>query len=290
MTMNMLKKRRSYNRSYGGDAFIFIVLGLFSVLMLLPMVYAFSNALKPLDELFIYPPRFFVRNPTFQNFKTLFFLFSNARVPLARYLFNTVLVTVVGTAGQVIISSMCAYAIAKLRVPGRELIFRIIVVSLMFNSVVTGITNFLVIRALGLLDTYWAVSLPTVSSSLGLYLMKQFMEQMVPDTVLEAAKIDGAGAGYTFFRIVMPMVRPAWLTLIIFAFQSLWNTGASPYVFSEQLKTINYALSQVLAGGVVRTGAAAAGTVLTMLVPIVMFLFTQSNVVETMATSGMKDG
>ena len=220
----------------------------------------------------------------------LFFLFSNARVPLARYLFNTVLVTVVGTAGQVIISSMCAYAIAKLRFPGRELIFRIIVVSLMFNSVVTGITNFLVIRALGLLDTYWAVILPTFSSSLGLYLMKQFMEQMVPDTVLEAAKIDGAGAGYTFFRIVMPMVRPAWLTLIIFAFQSLWNTGASPYVFSEQLKTINYALSQVLAGGVVRTGAAAAGTVLTMLVPIVMFLFTQSNVVETMATSGMKDG
>ncbi len=286
----MLKKRRSYNRSYGGDAFIFLVLGVFSVLMLLPMIYAFSNALKPLDELFIYPPRFFARNPNLQNFKTLFLLFDNARVPLSRYLFNTVFVTVVGTAGQVIVSSMCAYAIAKLRFPGREVIFRIIVVSLMFNSVVTGITNFLVIRALGLLDTYWAVIVPTFSSSLGLYLMKQFMEQMVPDTVLEAAKIDGAGAGYTFFRIVMPMVRPAWLTLIIFAFQSLWNTGASPYVFSEQYKTVNYALSQVLAGGVARTGAAAAGTVLTMLVPIVMFLFTQSNVVETMATSGMKDG
>ncbi len=288
--MNVLKKRRSYNRSYGGDAFIFLVLGVFSVLMLLPMIYAFSNALKPLDELFIYPPRFFARNPNLQNFKTLFLLFDNARVPLSRYLFNTVFVTVVGTAGQVIVSSMCAYAIAKLRFPGREVIFRIIVVSLMFNSVVTGITNFLVIRALGLLDTYWAVIVPTFSSSLGLYLMKQFMEQMVPDTVLEAAKIDGAGAGYTFFRIVMPMVRPAWLTLIIFAFQSLWNTGASPYVFSEQYKTVNYALSQVLAGGVARTGAAAAGTVLTMLVPIVMFLFTQSNVVETMATSGMKDG
>lgn len=288
--MNVLKKRRSYNRSYGGDAFIFLVLGVFSVLMLLPMIYAFSNALKPLDELFIYPPRFFARNPNLQNFKTLFLLFDNARVPLSRYLFNTVFVTVVGTAGQVIVSSMCAYAIAKLRFPGREMIFRIIVVSLMFNSVVTGITNFLVIRALGLLDTYWAVIVPTFSSSLGLYLMKQFMEQMVPDTVLEAAKIDGAGAGYTFFRIVMPMVRPAWLTLIIFAFQSLWNTGASPYVFSEQYKTVNYALSQVLAGGVARTGAAAAGTVLTMLVPIVMFLFTQSNVVETMATSGMKDG
>ena len=288
--MNVLKTRRSYNSSYGGDAFFFLVLGVFSVLMLLPMIYAFSNALKPLDELFIYPPRFFARNPTLQNFKTLFLLFDNARVPLSRYLFNTVFVTVVGTAGQVIVSSMCAYAIAKLRFPGREVIFRIIVVSLMFNSVVTGITNFLVIRALGFLATYWAVIVPTFSSSLGLYLMKQFMEQMVPDTVLEAAKIDGAGAGYTFFRIVMPMVRPAWLTLIIFAFQSLWNTGASPYVFSEQYKTVNYALSQVLAGGVARTGAAAAGTVLTMLVPIVMFLFTQSNVVETMATSGMKDG
>ena len=287
--MNVLKKRRSYNRSYGGDAFIFLVLGVFSVLMLLPMIYAFSNALKPLDELFIYPPRFFARNPNLQNFKTLFLLFDNARVPLSRYLFNTVFVTVVGTAGQVIVSSMCAYAIAKLRFPGREVIFRIIVVSLMFNSVVTGITNFLVIRALGFLDTYWAVIVPTFSSSLGLYLMKQFMEQ-IPDAIIESARLDGAGEGRIVFSLVFPNVKPAWLTLAIFTFQGMWNTTGSAYLFDEDIKLLPTALAQITqSNATARMGVGMATTVILMIPPILFFILSQSNVVKTMAFAGIKE-
>ena len=289
MTIRSLKPKRMLNRSFGGNLALDVVLLLFGAVMVLPMVYAVGNSLKPLDEFFIFPPKFFPQNPTLGNFSMLFRLFNSGEVPIARYVFNTVFISVVGTAGQVILSSMAAYAVAKMRFPGRELIFRSVVLALMFNSTVTGVANFIVVQRLGLLDTYWAIIIPSFSSTLGLYLMKQFMEQMIPGTILEAARIDGAGEARIFFRIVMPMVRPARLTLIIFAFQGLWNTGALPYVFREELKTLNYALSQVLAGGVSRSGAAAAGSVLAMIVPIVMFVTTQSNIVETMATSGMKE-
>lgn len=287
--MGLFKHKKALNRSLGGDLVLNLFLVVFGSVMALPMVYAISNSLKPLDEFFIFPPKFFVSNPTLNNFSMLFRLFSNGSVPMSRYIFNTVFISVVGTAGQVILSSMAAYAIAKMNFPGKTLIFKSVVLALMFSSTVTGIANFIVIQKLGILDTYLAIIIPSFSSTLGLYLMKQFMEQMIPNTILEAAKIDGASEARIFIQIVMPMVKPAWLTLIIFSFQSLWNTGSSPYIFREDLKTINYALSQVLAGGVSRSGAAAAGAVLTMIVPIVMFVTTQSNIVETMATSGMKE-
>ena len=287
--MKLRIKQRALNRSWGGDVFINTMLLIFGLIMVLPMIYAVLSAFKPLDEFFVFPPRFFVRNPTVQNFSELFRQFSNSRVPLSRYIFNTFFVAVLGTAGQVVFASMCAYAISKLRFPGKEIMFKIVVMALMFNTTVTSITNFMVVKTLGLLDNYMAIVLPTFCSALGLYLMKQFIDQMVPDTLIEAARIDGSGEFRTFFRIVMPAVKPAWLTLIVFAFQGLWNTGASPFIYKEELKSVNYALSQILAGGVVRSGVAAAGTFLTMLVPIVIFVFAQANIVETMATSGMKE-
>ena len=149
--------------------------------------------------------------------------------------------------------------------------------------------KFLIMSRLNLIDSYWSLILPAFAAPLGLYLMKQFMEQMVPGTILEAASIDGASYWKCFWRLAMPMVKPAWLTLIIFSFQGLWNLGASSYIQSEQLKTFNYALSQILAGGLRRAGAGAAALVIMMIVPLTIFLFTQSSIIETMATSGMKD-
>lgn len=287
----MAKKRwkTGVNRSLSGNIAIWLFLMLFAVVMVIPLVYAVSNAIKPMDEFFVFPPRFFARNPTLQNFRDLFSIYDNAEVPLSRYLFNTFFVSVAGTLGQVVLASACAYALAKLRFPGRRWMFRVIVASLMFNSTITSIANFITLRALGMVDTYWAVIVPSLGSPLGLYLMKQFMEQMIPDSLLEAGRIDGAGEVYMFLHIAFPLVKPAWLTLIVFAFQALWNGGATVYVYDERLKTINYALSQVQAGGIGRSGAAAAGVVITMAVPIVIFLLTQSSILETMATSGMKD-
>ncbi len=280
---------RSVNRSKGGDVGIFIMLAIVAIIMVLPMVYAICQSLKPLDELFVFPPRFFVVNPTFKNFRDLFTLMNESWVPFSRYIFNTVFISVAGTFGNVIFASYAAYALAKIKFPGRNFLFSVVVYSLMFNSTVTGITNFITMSALGWVDTYWSVIVPAWCYTFGLYLMKQFMETSVNDSVLESARLDGAGENLIFWRIAMPMVKPAWITLIIFVFKDLWNMGASLYIYSEELKTFNYAISQLVTSGIARSGVSAAATVVMMIVPVFVFVITQSNVITTMSASGMKD-
>ena len=283
------RNKRALNRSFGGNLTIFIVLSLLGIIFMLPLVYSVSQAFKPLDELWTYPPKFFVRSPTFRNFKDLFGLLGSNWMPFSRYLFNTVFISVVGTVGHIIVASMCAYALSKHDFMGKKVIFNIIVFSLMFSSVVTQVPNFLIMTKLKLINTYGALIIPALGSSLGLYLMKQFMDSSIPDTLLEAAKIDGSSEWRIFWRIVMPLVKPAWLTLVLFSFQGLWNTGATALIQTESLKTLNYAMNQILAGGIARSGASAAATLVMMIVPITVFIVTQSNIVETMATSGMKE-
>lgn len=283
-------KRRALNRSYGGDAAIYIFLLICGLFIALPMVFAISNSLKPLNEFWVFPPRFFVKHPTFNNFVDMFNLLDLSWVPFSRYVFNTVIISLIGTAGHVLLASMCAFAFAKYSFRGSKFLFQIVVLALMFNTTVTAIPNFIIMSRLHWVDTYFAVIVPTFAGSLGLYLMKQFMETMIPDSLIEAAEIDGANKWYIFWKIAMPNVRPAWLTLIVFTFQGLWNQGSTVYIQSEQLKTINYALSQIMAGGsIARAGAGAAATVVMMLPPMIVFMLTQSNIVATMATSGMKD-
>ena len=276
-------------RSAGGDAGISVLLVLLGAFMFLPMVYVIMQSLKPLDELWMYPPRFYVMSPTFKNFKDLFTLMNISWVPFSRYIFNTVLVSVAGTAGHLFLASLAAYALAKIKFPGRDLMFQTVQMSLMFNATVTAITSFILMSALKWLDSYWALIVPAWCSSLGLYLMKQFMDTNVNDSVLESARLDGAKELKIFWIIAMPMVKPAWLTLIIYSFQGLWNAGASMYIYSEQFKSFNYAIGQILAGGIKRAGAGAASQVIMMLVPILIFIISQSNIIETMGSSGMKD-
>ena len=277
------------NRSRGGDTGIAVMLILMGAFMFLPMLYVVLNSLKPLDELWYYPPRFYVVNPTFQNFSDLFRLMNTSWVPFSRYLFNTLLISVVGTLGNLILSSMAAYALSKRKFPGRDWMFQLIVMSLMFSAQASAIANFILMSALHWIDTYFAIIIPAWGSTLGLYLMKQFMESSVSDAVLESARLDGSSELNTFLKIAMPMVKPAWLTLIVYSFQGLWQTGSSIYIYSEELKTFSYAISQILSGGIVRQGAAAAASVVMMIVPIAVFVVSQSNIMETMATSGMKD-
>ena len=277
------------NRSAGGDTGITIVLTIMGLFMFLPMYYVVIQAFKPLDELFMFPPRFYVINPTLENFGDLFVLLSDSWVPFSRYIFNTVFITICGTCGNLVFSSMAAYSLAKLRFPGRNAIFQIIVMSLMFHSTVNQVTHFIILSAFGWVDTYLSIIVPSMASTMGLYLMKQFMQSSVPDTVLESARLDGASEFRTFLIIAMPMVKPAWLTLIIECFKSLWNSGSSIYIHSEELKTFNYAINQIVTGGIARSGAGAAATVVMMSVPILVFVLNQSQIIETMGSSGMKD-
>ena len=277
------------NRSVGGDIGINALLIIMGAFMFIPMYYVIIQSLKPLDELWMFPPHFYVQSPTLKNYTDLFRLMSTSWVPFSRYIFNTVFISIVGTAGNLMLSSLAAYAIAKIKFPGRGWMFQVIVLSLMFHSTVTGIANFLTMSTLHWVDTYLAIIVPAWCTSLGLYLMKNFMETAVSDAVLESARLDGATEFYTFLKIAMPMVKPAWLTLIIYCFQGLWNAGGSIYIYSEQLKTFNYAIGQIVAGGIARAGAGAASQVIMMAVPIIVFVISQSNIIETMGSSGMKD-
>ena len=287
--MKKLRTRRHsvvLNRSRSGDAGITVLLVLLGAFMFLPLWYQIANALKPLGELNMTPPRFYVMKPTLKNFADLFTNINSTWVPISRYIFNTVLISVGATVGCLILGSMSAYSISKIRFPVHKIIMNIIVYSLMISSTVQTLTNFVVYVALGWLNTYYISIVPVWASTLGLYLMKQFIDSNVSDEMIEAARIDGASELYIFGRIVMPLVKPAWLTLIITTFQSVWNSVASPYVWSEQLKTFNSAITAISA---VSQGAASAATVLTMSVPIIIFVVSQAQIVETMGTSGMKD-
>ena len=281
-------RRRVANRSRGGDLAIYLFLLIMALIMVFPLVFAINSALKPLDELFLFPPRVFAQNPTFDNFSDLFVSMSKSTVTFSRYLFNTVFITVVGTVGHVLIASMAAFVLAKYDFPGGRLFFSIVVTALMFTGYITQIPNYLVMNRLGWIDTNFALIVPAFAAPIGLFLMKQFMEG-IPTALIEAAKVDGASEWRTFATIVMPNVKPAWLTIIIFSVQSLWNNRASTFIYSEEKKTLVYALQQIQNGGVARTGQAAAVTVVVMIVPILTFILSESQILETMASSGIKD-
>lgn len=285
--MKFLTKTRRLNRSLGGDIFLFAVLMLFGFFSAYPLIMTASNALKPLDELFRFPPKLLPRNITFDNFRDLSELIGNSWVPFTRYFFNTILITAVGTLGHVLIASMAAFPLAKYRFPGRGIFFTLVVYSLMFAPQVTATPNYIIISGIGLINTPSAIILPAIASSLGLYLMKQFMSQ-IPDELIESAKIDGASEYRIFFQIIMPLVKPAWLTLIILLFQRLWTTDGGSFIFSEELKPLSYALRQIAQGTIERAGTIAAVSFIMMIVPVTFFIISQSRIVETFSHSGMK--
>jgi len=281
-------KETRLNRSKAGNGLLFGLMFICGIFMVLPLVMIVNNALKPLDELFQYPPKIFVKNPTLENFSDLFVLMTDSWVPFSRYIINTIIITVGGMVGHVVIASLAAYPLAKHRFPGRNLLFNMVILSMMFSWQVTQIPQYLIISWLHINNTYLALILPAWSFGMGLYLMKQFMEQL-PDSLMESAKIDGAGEFKIFWTIVMPNVKPAWLTLAIFQFQQMWGNTGGTFLRDEELKPLQYSLLQITQGGPARAGAGAAVTFVIAAVPITFFLICQSNIMETMTTSGMKE-
>ncbi|MBR6344928.1 MAG: carbohydrate ABC transporter permease [Lachnospiraceae bacterium] len=282
------KRAKQLNRSVAGNTLLFAIMIICGLFMVLPLVMIVNNALKPLDELYQFPPKIFVRNPTLENFSDLFVLMNDSWVPFSRYILNTIIITGGGMVGHVIVASLAAYPLAKNKFPGKDILFSMVVLSMMFSWTVTQIPQYLIISWLHINNNYLALILPAFSFGMGLYLMKQFMEQL-PDSLMESARLDGANEWIIFWKIVMPNVKPAWLTLAIFQFQQMWGNTGSLFLRDEQLKPLQFALQQITAGGIARAGAAAAVTFIIAAVPITFFLICQSNVLETMTTSGMKD-
>lgn len=285
--------RRGFRHITTGWVLLYIFMFALSLFCLLPIVYMISSSLKPYDELFYFPPRFFAEKPTLDNFTNLFASLSNSTVPFTRYLFNSIVLTVGTVAGTCMVCSMGAYGLSKFKIPGKDLIFNIIIATLMFSAYVTRIPSFLVISNMGLLDSYWGIIITSVGASGNFFLMKQFIDQF-PYELMEAARIDGAGEMRIFLKIVMPAQKPALSALIVFSFVSSWNDYFTPLIFltSQSMRTLPLAL-QSLAGGAGAASLATAGIMsaasLLMTLPVVViFVFMQRKVIETMTYAGIK--
>lgn len=286
-----MKKRAEYKRythSRLGNFTYFSFLILAGAFSMLPFIYCICTAFKPLDELLVFPPRFFVHRPTVENFVILPTLIEKLRVPLSRYIFNTAFITFAGTALHIIVASMAAYVLAKTDIKFKKAIFAVVQLSLLYNAYTLEVPRYLIYSNMKIIDTLWVYILPAIPSTTGVFLIKQYMDSSVPDSLLEAARIDGAGPVSIYFKIVMPITKPAWMTLMLLSFQSLWSAMPSGTVFSEKLKTLPYVLSSITAGGIARAGSAMAAAVLMIIPPIIILVISQTNVVETMGSAGMK--
>ncbi len=285
-------KKKSYKRFTRSRAANVIFVGfllLAGLFMVLPLIYSVMTSFKPLDELLAFPPKFYVTRPTLQNYLVLPSLLDNLQVPFSRYAFNSLFISVAITVGHIIIAGMASFSLSFCKSKFISVVFWSVQVALLFNGYTLGIPQYLIFSKLGIIDTYWVYILPALQSTTGVFLMKQYMDVSVPKALMEAALLDGAGYYRIFWRLVMPLVKPAWLTLALFAFRDAWAIQPGGTIFSESLKTLPVAMNQIAASGIARSGSVMAATVLLMIPPILVYLVSQSNVMETMSSAGMKD-
>lgn len=287
-TAKLKASNKQAGRKIGGTVAIFLFLTILGLFMLFPIYLTIVMSIKPVEEIFVFPPKLYAMRPTLDNFKEMFAVMHENRVPFSRYVFNSIFVTVTVTLAQCLFASMAAFVLAKCKFPGGKIINSIIVVALLYQSNVIYIMQYIVMAKLHMIDTYWALILPSIASPMGIFLMRQSIGQ-VPDAMIEAAKVDGAGLFRICWQIVMPNQKPALMTLIIFAFQAAWNIQAGAVVFQEQYKTLTTVATQAAAAGLARAGVAMAVSVFTLVPPIVIFMLAQRQVIETMAHSGIKD-
>jgi ABC-type glycerol-3-phosphate transport system permease component len=289
---SIFSKRPRLQRLDTFQKILIVLMIVLSVFMLLPIVYIINHALKPYHELFVYPPNIFVREPTLQSFSELFLVAANSTVPISRYLFNSVLISGVAVVAVTLVSAMCAYPISKHQFPGHKFVFSLILLTLMFAPEVMQIPRYLVVSHLGIMNTYWGHILPLLAMPVGVFLLKQFIDQL-PNELLEAARIDGAGEILVFLRIVIPVCMPAVATVAILTFQNSWGNieTSSLFMQDDEMKNFPYFLSTLTnnaANVVARQGAAAAAALIMFIPNLLIFLFFQGKVISTMAHSGIK--
>ena len=268
----------------------YIITGLMALFMLLPIVFIIVHAFKPISELLEYPPKFYVINPTLDNFKNLFNQTTQSSIPFSRYLFNSISVTLVGVAATMFITSLTAFALSKLRFKGKKLLFKVNEVAMMFVGSALVIPRYLVISSLGITNTFFAHIIPLLAMPVGLFLVKQFIDQ-IPDELIEAARLDGATDFQVFWRVIMPLIKPALSTVAILSFQGFWNNmeTSSIFVSDEGHRTLAFFLSTLTTNASVSgQGMAAAASLIIFLPNLIFFIIVQSKVMDTMAHSGIK--
>ena len=284
----MKASNKQAGKKAGGTVFIFILLFVLGDFMIPPIYLTLVMSVKPVEELFVFPPKLYTLNPTLDNFKDMFDTLNEMWVPFSRYVFNSVFVTAAVTVSQCVFSAMAAFVLAKYKFPGSRFLNSVIIIALLYQSNVIYIMQYIVMNKLHLINTYWALILPSVASPICVFLMRQSISQL-PDSIIESAKVDGAGAFTICWKIVMPNQKPALMTLIIFAFQAAWNIQGGSFVYDESLKTLPTVVQQAAESGLARAGVAMASSVFMLLPPVIIFMAAQKYVIETMAYSGIKE-
>jgi ABC-type glycerol-3-phosphate transport system permease component len=262
-----------------------------AIFMGLPIVYIFNHAFKPLVELFEWPPRFFVQSPTFDNFIDLFAVTSSTGIPLSRYLFNSILITVFTVFASIIIGSLAGFALSKLDFRFKNSLMWINNIAIMFVGAAVSIPRYLVIEALGLIDSFWVHIIPGLAIPVGLFLIKQFIDQ-IPKDLIEASRVDGATNFQIYWHVILPLIKPALATIAIVAFQSVWNNTevSNLFINDESLKTFAFYMATLTTTGnaVAGQGMAAAASLIMFIPNLVIFMILQRNVMNTMVHSGIK--
>lgn len=260
--------------------------------MALPILFIFNHAFKPFTELFAYPPKFFVNKPTLENFRLLVQFSAESGIPASRYVFNSLFVTTTVILLTLLISSMAAFALSKLDFKGKQALNKINTLALMFVPVAVAIPRFLIIEKMGIFNTYFAHIIPLLAMPIGIFLIKQFMDQ-IPKDLLEASRMDGAGNWRTYWNIVLPLVKPALVTVAILTFQASWGNAESSSIFmdDESIRTLPFYMNTLVAqsGNIVAGAGLAAVAGLVMFVPnLILFIILQNKVMDSMAHTGIK--
>ncbi len=286
-------KRTCFNpdKFHANQIPIYLFLIPLAIFMGMPIVFIINHAFKPLSELFAFPPRFFVENPSFENFQKLFQQASTSAVPLSRYIFNSAVVTIIVLIANIVIGALAAFAMSKLRFKGKYTMLEVNNLAMMFVGVAVVIPRYLVIDHMGITNTYWAHVLPLLAAPVGVFLIKQFTDQ-VPDSLVEAAIIDGASYWQVFLKVIMPMVKPALATIAVMTFQSVWGNVETSSMFTtrESMRTLTFFMNSLATntGSVAGQGMAAAASLIMFLPNLIIFIAMQSKVMNTMAHSGIK--
>ncbi len=299
----MMKKKKKYRKKYyraikinpdrftvAQIPFLMMVLPI-ALFMLMPLLYIFNHAFKPFDELIEYPPRFFVQRPTLDNFAELFQTATTTGIPVSRYLFNSVVITLLVVFLSIFLATITGFALSKLKFHIKGPLLQINTLAMMFVGAAVVIPRYIIIEQLGLIDSFFVHILPMLALPVGLFLVKQFIDQ-IPNELLEAAKIDGASSFMIYWKIILPLVKPAIATIAILTFQGVWNNAdiSATYINTDALKTFAYYMSTLASSSnvVAGQGMNAVASLIMFLPNLIIFIFLQNKVMNTMVHSGIK--
>lgn len=286
MTRRQSPVRRFRWGSLARHALLYAILVFIAILVVAPLLWMLSTSFKPRAEWFMRELHWLPLNFTWENYRQLF---DNPAIPIFRWFFNSVLIATLSTVLVLVVSSLAAYAYARMEFPGRKLLYGLLLVTLFMPGIMFLVPNFLTVHALGIMNSYWGVILPGLAGVFGVFFLRQFFGS-IPEALEEAAEIDGANKFQIFTLIVLPLSKPALATLGILTFLGSWNDFLWPLLIlrDRSLMTLPPGLSTLQGAFTTEYGLMMAGAVVVAVPVLILYVLLQRYIVESVASTGIK--